>query len=257
MSFDIDTKSYPKMIFGKNNNLSTVEAATYAAELVICDIAGTTVEDDGLVLEAFRNTAIDMELRAGTVPYDDAVNYAQNTMGHSKIEVFRHIFSTDVRARQANLAFERHYAKFVSEFGVNEIPGASELFATLRARSIKIALTTGFSKTTQELILNSLGWKEKVDYFGSPGATERGRPYPDMILAAMNNLGIENPQNVIVLGDTSSDIQAAKKANVCLAVGVLSGAHGSTELLNADADLILDSVSDLVTLFYAFGKTAH
>ncbi len=254
MTYDVEAKSYPKMVFGEDVNLLRVEGSIYNAELVICDMAGTTVEDEGLVLEAFRNTAVEMELTIGSTRFENAINYALETMGYSKIEVFRHIFDNETEAQQANSTFETQYAKLVTECGVAGIPGATSLFAALKSRSIKVALTTGFSKTTQDLILEKLDWKNQVDYFGTPNTADRGRPFPDTLLSAMSALEIEDPQKVIVVGDTSSDIAAARAANVALSIGVLSGAHGCKELLDAKANLILDSVSDLVTLFYAFGK---
>ena len=71
-------------------------------ELVCLDMAGTTVNDHGLVLEAFRRTIRDL----GVVGNDavKAEDYVIETMGQSKIEVFSVLF--DERAREANEAFE-------------------------------------------------------------------------------------------------------------------------------------------------------
>ena len=74
-------------------------------ELICFDMAGTTVIDNGLVLEAFRRTIDDLGVSG-----DEAVSaetYVIDTMGQSKIEVFTALF--DERAVAANEAFERNF----------------------------------------------------------------------------------------------------------------------------------------------------
>jgi len=71
-------------------------------ELVCCDMAGTTVKDDGLVLEAFQRTLDSLDLDAEEVATAHA--FVIETMGQSKIEVFRTLFGE--RASIANELFE-------------------------------------------------------------------------------------------------------------------------------------------------------
>ena len=55
------------------------------------DMAGTTVADDGSVIAAFSAAVEQFGMPPGTPGYADALAYVQQTMGQSKIEVFRHI----------------------------------------------------------------------------------------------------------------------------------------------------------------------
>src|SRR5690606_25877696 len=112
--------------------------ADTAIELVVLDMAGTTVIDDGLVERAFERTAHRVGL-GDTYPLDEALQYVRDTMGQSKIEVFRHLTHGDENAaQQANLAFEASYAELVDEVGVHAIPGAAETIDALRARGLKV-----------------------------------------------------------------------------------------------------------------------
>jgi len=123
-------------------------------ELICFDMAGTTVLDNGLVLEAFRRTIEDLE-----VGPDEAVSaeaYVIETMGQSKIEVFTALFGE--RASSANETFERNFVESAQELGVSEIPGARSTVETLRDVGLQVALTTGFSPTTREVLIEVLGW---------------------------------------------------------------------------------------------------
>ena len=63
-----------------------------ASITVAClDMAGTTVADDGSVIAAFSAAVEQLGLPQGTPGYDEALAYVHQTMGQSKIEVFRHI----------------------------------------------------------------------------------------------------------------------------------------------------------------------
>ena len=77
------------------------------------DMAGTTVADDGSVIAAFSAAVEQFGLPEGTQGYDDALAYVRQTMGQSKIEVFRHVLGAEDAAQQANAAFEEHYARSV------------------------------------------------------------------------------------------------------------------------------------------------
>jgi beta-phosphoglucomutase-like phosphatase (HAD superfamily) len=68
---------------------------------------------------------------------------------------------------------------------MSEITGAREALSELRSRDLGICLTTGFSRGLQTTIIEHLGWGDLVDFSLAPGPGLRGRPYPDMVLAAM------------------------------------------------------------------------
>ena len=115
------------------------------------DMAGTLVADDGLVLQAFR-VALDAAGLDGE-RLEEAMRYALATMGQAKSAVFEHL-------------------------------------SELRSMHLGICLTTGFSPGLQAAIIEHLGWGDLVDFSLAPGPGLRGRPYPDMVLAAMLRAGV-------------------------------------------------------------------
>jgi phosphoglycolate phosphatase len=212
------------------------------------DMAGTTVADDGSVIAAFSAAVEQFGLPEGTQGYDDALAYVRETMGQSKIEVFRHILGAEYAAQQANAAFEEHYARSVRGGDVEPLPGATETFAALRAAGIKVCLATGFSPVTRDALLDALGWRPLVDLVLSPADAGRGRPWPDLALTALLRLGGGAVAELAVAGDTPSDVESGLRAGAGLVAGVLTGSSTREELEQAKAPVILDTIADLIPL---------
>ena len=213
-------------------------------ELICFDMAGTTVNDNGLVLEAFRRTVQELEVTGEEA--DRAEAYVIETMGQSKIDVFGALF--DDRANEANEAFERHFLTAATEVGVTEVTGARGAVETLKGRGIAVALTTGFSPTTREVLIDLLGWAELFPLRVSPADAGRGRPAPDMVLTCALRTRVSAVQTIMVVGDTASDMQAGQRAGVGQCVGVLSGTDDEVRLLSSGANVVVGSVADLPRL---------
>jgi phosphoglycolate phosphatase len=222
-------------------------------QLACLDMAGTTVEDGGTVQQAFLRA-----LDALDVPDDRRpamVAYVRDTMGTSKIEVFRALFGGEEAAHAANRAFE---AAYEAEIGAaRPIPGAVEAIRALRAGGVRVALTTGFSARTRDLLLESLGWTDVADLVLCPADAGRGRPFPDMVLTALLRLEIDAVQAVAVAGDTAADMTAGVRSGATVVAGVLTGTDGRSRLLDAGATHVVDSVAALPALLDAATSTAH
>jgi phosphoglycolate phosphatase len=212
------------------------------------DMAGTTVADDGSVIAAFSAAVGQFGLPRGTPGYDQALAYVRQTMGQSKIEVFRHILGAEEAAQQANAAFEEHYARSVRAGQVAPLPGAAETLAALRAAGIKVCLATGFSPATRDALLDALGWRPLIDLALSPADVGRGRPWPDLPLTALLRLGGGAVSELAVAGDTGSDVESGLRAGAGLVAGVLTGSSSREELERAKAPVILDTIADLLPL---------
>jgi phosphonatase-like hydrolase len=211
-------------------------------ELICFDMAGTTVIDNGLVLEAFRRTIDDLDVTGDNAAMAEA--YVIETMGQSKIDVFTALF--DERATVANEAFERNFVDAAQELGVSEIPGARSTVETLRDIGLKVALTTGFSPSTREALIEELGWGDLFELRVSPADAGRGRPAPDMLWWCALKCQITAMNTLMAVGDTSSDMQAGLRAGAGYCVGVLSGNDDAPRLLEAGAAEVIDSVVDLL-----------
>lgn len=220
--------------------------------LAVLDMAGTTVEDGGLVLSAFEVAATAAGIPDHGPDRENARQYVVDTMGQSKITVFRALTGDDEdRAQAGNRAFEAAYDELIGTGDIRPIDGATEAIAELRDAGIKVALTTGFSRATQHRLLDVLGWTDIADLTLSPEEAGRGRPYPDLVLRAVLDLGIDDVRDVAVLGDTSSDVLSGLRAGAHIVAGTLTGAHDRQQLTDAGATHIVDSITDFGRLVLA------
>ena len=242
----------PKRIkFADTTDLKKVEVAIDSMELMIFDMAGTTICDKDLVTAAFDEALAAGGMVKNSVEYHKAISCIKESMGASHSDVFQAIFPDQAMARECERCFDQSYAMAIATNGISEVQGTTELFDQLRTRSVPVALTTGFCDENQRLLISKLNWQNHVCFAVSPSEHIAGYPHPDMIIAAMHNAGIKDSSVVVTVGDTRSDMVAAKAAGVALAIGVLYGEHCQEELIANGADIVVTTVLDLTSLIYA------
>ncbi|MFC7305326.1 phosphonatase-like hydrolase [Streptomyces monticola] len=218
-------------------------------------MAGTTVADGGLVEQAFSRAAGQLGVEPGSADHEKKLQYVRDTMGESKITVFRALFGDEQLAQQANTAFEAAYGELVDGGRIAPVPGAREAIEELRATGRTVVLTTGFARVTQDAILDALGWRDLVELTLCPAdAGGRGRPYPDMVLAALlRTRAADDVREIAVAGDTAYDMRSGARAGAGIVAGVLTGAHDSATLRDAGATHVLGSVAELPGLIGGVG----
>ena len=221
-------------------------------KLVIFDIAGTVIEDAGQVPEAFttalRNHGIEVT--------SDSI---REMRGASKREVIRRFVERQNDGNKANVfdrteeiyaSFRETLARLYQENGVREIAGATEMFAWLQERGVRVALNTGFDRTITELLLNSMHWNgDLIDSVVCGDDVAQGRPAPYLIFRAMEMTGVTSIHQVTNVGDTVLDLQAGYNAGVRFNIGVLTGAHAKDQLEREPHAHLLSSVAELPTLW--------
>ena len=212
--------------------------------LACLDMAGTTVRDDGAVDEAFAAALAAVGIDEGSERRHEADALVRATMGWSKADVFASLLD-EPDAVRATAAFARAYESTVAAGRVAEVPGAGAVLRDLRRRGVRVCLTTGFAPSTRDAVLDALGWRGEIDLALSPVDAGRGRPAPDMILTAMARLGIDDPAQVAVVGDTVSDLESGTAAGAGAVIGVLSGAHDAATLAAAPHTALIADVTAL------------
>jgi phosphonatase-like hydrolase len=220
-------------------------------QLVVFDLAGTTIDDRGMVLECFVET-----VRAYHLP--STPEELNNLMGLNKREVLGMLAGRRYSpgSLEAEQLADNAMANFVErmsaayEANLNPIPGAEETFAFLRARGIKIATDTGFDATIGGLIMQRLKWPGRlIDMAITSSDVPRGRPAPYMIFRSMEQLGILDVHQVMKVGDSPADMEEGFNAGCGEVVGVLSGAHTAATLGSYRYTRLIESVADLPALF--------
>jgi len=213
-------------------------------ELVVFDMAGTTVTDRHEVEVCFMQAAA----RTGLSVTPERVLALQ---GYAKRQVFEMLWVELLGEKHPELSeyVDISYTEFCSiledhylEHDIYPTEGCLEIFEYLKTQDIKIALTTGFYRKVANIILGKLGWLKGLDqHYKSDGTgiinvsitpddVLKGRPEPYMIQKAMEVLGVKDPQRVINIGDTPSDLKSGLRAGVRLSLGVTNGTHTRSQL---------------------------
>lgn len=216
------------------------------SELAVFDVAGTVVTDDGIVIESFQQAFAMVVPITWADKQDEFMDYAERTMGQSKVEVFKTLLGDDDLVQRTNDEFQNAYLERLEE--IEPIPGVETLFENLRSRGVKVALNTGFNRETLNTIVYALGWQELIDSTATQTETGKGRPEPDMLEWVAKECGVSDPSKVAILGDTVSDIEAGKNFGAGLKIGVLTGFHDEQMLKSAGADAVFDTVLDSLEL---------
>jgi phosphonatase-like hydrolase len=213
--------------------------------LACLDMAGTTVRDDGAVEAAFDAALASAGIGEGSPRRAEARRLVRDTMGWSKADVFAALLDP-AEAEGATAAFAAAYEGLVARGGATEVPGALAVLRSLRARGVLVCLATGFAPSTRDALLDALGWRREVDLALSPVDVGRGRPAPDLVLGAMERLGVGDPDAVAVAGDTVSDLEAGTAAGAGAVIGVLTGAHDRATLAAAPHTAIIEDITGFI-----------
>ena len=202
-------------------------------ELVVFDMAGTTVDDQGVVNRCFREALA----AQGLIAEPEAVDAV---MGLPKPEAFRILVGrSDLAGRLAGRLdaihgdFVSRMVKFYAEdSSVREVPGSCALFGKLKAAGIKVGLDTGFSRDIADTILKRLDWIDGgvIDASVCSDEVAQGRPHPDMIVHLMSRLGVTDSKRVVKVGDAPADLDEGFAAGCRWVIGVTWGSHTRAQL---------------------------
>jgi len=233
-------------------------------QLVVFDMAGTTVQDHREVEQCFLTAAAATGLEADP-------RQVNSMMGWPKRRVFETLWTQQLghndpeQVATSYQAFKTILENHYQTQPVVPTEGCLSTFAWLRSHGIAIGLNTGFYREVTDLILARLGWDVglnahqvgqdgliQVSVTPSEIANQEGRPAPYMIQKAMYQLGIKDPQRVVAIGDTPSDLAAGRNAHCRLTLGVTNGTHTEAELAAHDHDGLLASLAELPTVLMPF-----
>ena len=219
-------------------------------ELVVLDLAGTTLHDPDAVGVAFRGAMA----AVGVTPPPEQVTAV---MGLPKPEAVKLLLSQAGRDPSADEVQAVH-ADFVARMKqyyatspeVREIPGATHLIAQLRQAGIRVAFNTGFSRDITDLVLTRLNWHPPTgcDAVLCSDEVARGRPYPDMIFELMRRLGIRDPKKVAKVGDTAADLGEGSAAGCGWVIGVTTCTHTAEQLRPHPHTHLADSLAEVQRL---------
>jgi phosphonatase-like hydrolase len=221
-------------------------------ELVVFDLAGTTVDDtiDGLPLitvamkETFASRGIEISPEQVNRYRGMDKKLAVASLLRESQEIQSNNYGTllDDMFSDFKIALNSHLININKE-----IPGTTETFHWLKSRGIKISVGSGFPHDVVLALVEKLGWRNLVQYVSSAEQEGHSRPHPSLIHSAMEHCSVTDNRNVWKVGDTVMDIEEARNAG-CWSVAVLTGTQTEATLNQSNPDHIIDSVADLPKL---------
>ncbi|HWU32919.1 MAG TPA: phosphonatase-like hydrolase [Marmoricola sp.] len=221
-----------------------------AYELAALDMAGTTIDEDGIVYRTLEETV------AEAIGHDIPAEVMAAWKGTAKDEALVGIL-TDLDEDTSAPRIGTLYGEFSQLLKAayratppKPIAGVPEAIAELRSRGVKVALQTGYDLEVASLILDAVDWEvgRDIDALITSDVVPASRPAPYMIFRAMEALGVTDVRRVLAAGDTPNDLGAGWNAGVGFVVGVTTGAFSAEQLAAYQHTHILGSTAELPTL---------
>jgi phosphonatase-like hydrolase len=212
--------------------------------LVVLDVGGTLIPDHGEVPDAMLSA---LGKRDVTVTPAEIAEWR----GASKRGMVRHFVELRAKKDADHAALtEAIYADFSAQVTrayaeVQPIAGAEQAIAEMRKMGLLLATTTGFDRPLTDAIFRRLKWHDLFVTSVTSDDVVDGRPSPFMIFHAMEAAHVDAVAEVVVVGDTPLDLQAAANAGARGMVGVYSGAATEARLEREPHTHILPSVAGL------------
>ena len=136
-------------------------------------------------------------------------------------------------------AHDAIYFTMIAE--VEPLPGARELIVELKDRGHTVVLASSAKATEVDHYIDLLDARELVDGWTSSADVEATKPQPDVVAVALEKVG---GGEAVLVGDSVYDCESATRAGV-EALGVVTGGFGESELREAGAVAVFNSLEDL------------
>jgi HAD superfamily hydrolase (TIGR01509 family) len=209
--------------------------ATYHA--VILDIDGTLLDSN----DAHADAWVDVGREFGyDIPWEKARRLIG--MGGDKVlPALTGLEKNDPAGRRiADRRGEIYRGRYLPT--LRPTPGTRALLERMREEGRKLVVATSASADDLDGLLDATGGGDLIESSTSAGDAERSKPDADIVLAALEETGCP-PNQVVMIGDTPYDVEAAGRAGVDI-IAVRCGGWGDDELRGAVA--IFDDPADLL-----------
>lgn len=206
---------------------------------VLFDIDGTLVDSNDLHVLAWQEAFLEVGARFDRQTIHDQIGKGTDMLVPTLLP------NADEAAQTA--LGDAHGAVFKSKFleKVAAFPCARDLLAKVRQAGKQVVLASSASSSELDHYLDLLDAHNIVTASTTADDVERTKPAPDIFATALKKIAPLTAAEVIVVGDTPYDIEAAGKCGIA-AVGVRSGKFADDALLGAGAIALFDDVAALL-----------
>ena len=216
-------------------------------ELALIDLDGTMVD----TVPDIAWCADEMLKRVGMAPYGE--ERIREWIGNGVERLVRRALTGTMEGEPEESLFARAYPEFITLYSEHHsarsriYPGVWEGLEYLKSTTVKLGCVTNKAARFTEPLLRNLGLYDEFRLVVSGDTLPKKKPDPLPLLYAAEQLGAA-PQNCLLVGDSISDVKAARAASysvVCVSYGYNHG----LDIRSAEPDAVIDSLAELDKLF--------
>ncbi|MFJ2767260.1 HAD family hydrolase [Streptomyces sp. NPDC087300] len=206
--------------------------STSSGTSVIFDLDGTLVDSEPNYYEASR--ALLAEFTGRTYTWADNEQYV-GISSHETLALWKEQYGIEAPVAELLADLDRRYLA-LARVGTPVYPEMRKLVERLHDAGVPMAVASGSSRAAIEAILSGTGLDAQLTTLVSAEEVPRGKPAPDVFLAAAELLGAA-PADCVVFEDAAPGAAAARAAGMrCVAIPYVT-AHADDPAF-ADATLL-------------------
>ncbi len=215
-------------------------------EMVLIDVDGTLV--DSVPDLAF---CVDEMMKQLDMPVHGEAK-VREWVGNGVERLTRRALIGELDGEPDEALFEKAYPIFMDLYAENTsqrsvlYPGVVEGLDYLQSADYKLGCVTNKAAQFTLPLLKDLGIFDRFEIVVSGDTLEKKKPDPMPLLHVAEYFGVD-PANAIMLGDSVSDVKAARAAGfqiVCMSYGYNHG----VDIRDAHPDAVIDSMAELQAL---------
>ncbi len=209
-------------------------------EAFIFDIDGTLIDSNEFHAQAWKKAFAEFG-------YEFPIEKIRPQIGKGADTLLPDFLTANEIAKYGDKIADKRGEIFKDEFLalVKPFPQVRELFERIKKDGVKIALASSANADEVAEYKKIANIEDLVERETSADDAEKSKPEPDIFKAALKLLGNLAPKNVVVVGDTPYDAEAAKKAGI-KSIGVLCGGFAEKDLRAAGCAEIYENPADLL-----------
>jgi HAD superfamily hydrolase (TIGR01509 family) len=211
----------------------TKSIANNSARAVLWDVDGTLVDSAEYHWLTWREALAREHYALTRAQFE-------STFGQRNDTILRGYFGADFPTTEIERIAETKetlYRELIRTRGIEPLPGVRDWLARLQADGWRQCIASSAPRLNVEAIMSALGIEEYFQAFASAEEVARGKPHPDIFLAAARKVNV-NPSRAVVVEDAPAGLEGARRAG-CHTVGVLS-THATLE-----ADIVVKTLAEL------------
>jgi phosphoglycolate phosphatase len=225
---------------GKRMNIEPGKLA-YAPRAILFDLDGTLIDSAPDIAASVNELLARRELPTLSLAQ------VKSMIGNGLKKLVERAFAASGRALAA-AELEDASAEMMAIYRQNLtgltclLPGAQEAIAQLHVAGFALGVVTNKPQVATREILLHFSLTERLGVIVGGDAVSHMKPAPDALLLALDRLGVE-PAEALMVGDSVTDFEAARAAGV--PVALVRGGYSKVLIDELGANLVCESLFDL------------